>query len=57
MGNKPFHTNWEPVKEEIERLKERYRPFADVRPRPIMMKLIVWLDIAIKEIEHLRRMG
>ena len=56
MEGRPYRTDWEPVKKEIERLRERYKPFADVRPRPVMMKLVVWLHLAIQEIEYFRRM-
>lgn len=52
MDNK---TNWNSVKLKLEVLKDRYRVFSDVEPRPIMIKLIVWLDRAINEIESSRK--
>jgi len=38
---------------ELNKLKDRFRKYIDVRPRPVMIRLIVDLDLAYKRIKEL----
>lgn len=47
--------DWGPVKEDLARLEKQYQPLLDTRPRPAIVRLIVWLGQAIAEVETLRQ--